>query len=129
MDSQLDENIDQLRQMTTAQLRLKYQELFGQASHSNHKDYLFRRIAWRMQALSQGGLSERARLFAEQITQDADLRLCSPNKLLQAPPLRVASAPSADPRLPAPGTLLVKRYKNDTISVTGFRCELWQPAS
>ena len=118
MDSQLDEDIDQLRHLTTAQLRLKYQDLFGQASHSNHKNYLFRRIAWRMQALSQGGLSERARLFAEQITQDADLRLCSPNKLLQAPPLRVASAPSADPRLPAPGTLLVKRYKNDTISVT-----------
>ena len=117
MDSQLDEDIDQLRHLTTAQLRLKYQDLFGQASHSNHKNYLFRRIAWRMQALSQGGLSERARLFAEQITQDADLRLCSPNKLLQAPPLRVASAPSADPRLPAPGTLLVKRYKNDTISV------------
>lgn len=115
MDSQLDENIDQLRQMTTAQLRLKYQELFGQASHSNHKDYLFRRIAWRMQALAQGGLSERARLFAQQITQDADLRLCPPNKLLQAQPLRVASA---DPRLPVPGTLLVKRYKKDTISVT-----------
>ena len=88
MDSQLDENIDQLRQMTTAQLRLKYQELFGQASHSNHKDYLFRRIAWRLQALAQGGLSERARLFAQQITQDADLRLCPPNKLLQAQPLR-----------------------------------------
>jgi hypothetical protein len=33
------------------QLRLKYHELFGQASHSNHKDYLFRRVAWRMQAL------------------------------------------------------------------------------
>jgi hypothetical protein len=63
MDSQLDENIDQLRQMTTAQLRLKYHELFGQASHSNHKDYLFRRVAWRMQALAQGGLSERARLL------------------------------------------------------------------
>lgn len=118
MDSQLDENIDQLRQMTTAQLRLKYHELFGQASHSNHKDYLFRRVAWRMQALAQGGLSERARLFAQQITQDADLRLCPPNKFLQAPPLRVASAPTADPRLPAPGTLLVKRYKNDTITVT-----------
>jgi len=118
MDSQLDENIDQLRQMTTAQLRLKYQELFGQASHSNHKDYLFRRVAWRLQALAQGGLSERARRFAQQITQDADLRLCSPNKLLQAQLIRVAAPPPADPRLPAPGTLLVKCYKNDTISVT-----------
>ena len=118
MDSQLDENIDQLRQMTTAQLRLKYRELFGKASHSNHKDYLFRRVAWRLQDLAQGGLSERARLFAEQITQDADLRLCSPNKLLQAQLIRVAAPPPADPRLPAPGTRLVKRYKNDMISVT-----------
>jgi Protein of unknown function (DUF2924) len=118
MDSQLDDNIDQLRQMTTAQLRLKYQELFGQTSHSNHKDYLFRRLAWRIQALAQGGLSERARRYAQQITQDAELRLCPPNKLLQAPPLRGASAPPADSRLPASGTLLVKRYKNDTISVT-----------
>jgi hypothetical protein len=89
--------------MTTAQLRLKYQELFGQASHSNHKDYLFPRVAWRMQALAQGGLSERARLFAEQITQDADLRLYSPNRLLQAPPLRVASAPNSRSPSPRPG--------------------------
>ena len=118
MDSQLDENIDQLRQMTTAQLRLKYQELFGQASHSNHKDYLFRRVAWRLQALAQGGLSERARRYAQQITQDADLRLCPPNKSMQAQPLRVAAPPPADPRVPAPGTMLVKRYKNDTITVT-----------
>jgi hypothetical protein len=57
MDLQLDEYIDQLRHMTTAQLRFKYQELFGQASHSNHKDYLFRRLAWRLQALALGGLS------------------------------------------------------------------------
>jgi hypothetical protein len=70
MDSQLDEDIDQLRHLTTAQLRLKYQDLFGQASHSNHKNYLFRRVAWRMQALAQGGLSERARRYAQQITQD-----------------------------------------------------------
>jgi hypothetical protein len=103
MDSQLDEDIDQLRHLTTAQLRLKYQDLFGQASHSNHKNYLFRRIAWRMQALAQGGLSERARRYAQQITQDADLRLGPPNKLLQAQPLTVASAPSTDPRLPGPG--------------------------
>jgi hypothetical protein len=118
MDSQLDEEINQLRQMTTAQLRLRYQELFGQVSHSNHKDYLFRRIAWRMQALSQGGLSARARLFAQRISQDADLRLCPPNKSTHAQPLRVITSAPADPRVPAPGTILVKRYKKDTITVT-----------
>jgi hypothetical protein len=117
MDSHLDETIDQLRHLTTAQLRLKYQDLFGQPSHSNHKNYLFRRLAWRLQALAQGGLSERARLYAQQITQDADLRLCPPAKS-SPPPFRIAAAPSADPRVPAPGTVLIKRYKNDTIRVT-----------
>ena len=48
MNAELNKHIDQLRHMTTAQLRLKYRELFGQPSHSNHKGYLFRRVAWRM---------------------------------------------------------------------------------
>ncbi len=31
-----------LRDLTTVQLQRKYEELFGQASHSNHKDYRLR---------------------------------------------------------------------------------------
>ena len=76
MIPEMGEHIDQLRQLTVAQLRLKYHELFGHASHSNHKGYLFRRLAWRLQSLAEGGLSERARQYALQITEDADLRLC-----------------------------------------------------
>jgi hypothetical protein len=115
VDSQLDENLSQLRQMTTAQLQLKYHELFGQASHSNHKGYLFRRLAWRLQSLAGGGLSERARQYALEITADTDLRLCPPSKSLRTQPVR---AGATDPRLPAPGTQLVRRYKDDTITVT-----------
>jgi hypothetical protein len=116
----MGEHIQQLRQMTTAQLRLKYHELFGYASHSNHKGYLFRRLAWRLQSLTQGGLSERARQYARQITEDADLRLCAPTKFRGVQPaLRVAGASrQVDSRLPAPGTQLIKRYKNETITVT-----------
>jgi len=33
-----------LRDLTTAQLQRKYEELFGQASHSNHKDYRLRQL-------------------------------------------------------------------------------------
>src|SRR5207248_7432744 len=101
-----------------AQLRLKYQELFGQASHSNHKHYLFRRLAWHVQALAEGGLSERARQYAQQIAQEADLRLCPPNHFTQAQPLRIAASPPVDPRAPAPGTILMTRYKKDTITIT-----------
>jgi hypothetical protein len=103
MNADVDQQIHQLRQMTTAQLRQKYRELFGQASHSNHKNYLFRRVAWRVQALVEGGLSEQARQYAREIASDADLRLCAPQRLLDTrPAAHVAGASRPlDPRMPA----------------------------
>jgi len=120
MNAELNQHIDQLRQMTTAQLQLKYRELFGQPSHSNHKDYLFRRVAWRMQAVAEGGLSERAREYARAIAADADLRLCAPKKAIETQPaIRIANASrQLDPRVPPPGTQLIKRYKDETLTVT-----------
>ena len=120
MIPEMSEHIDQLRQMTTAQLRFKYHELFGYASHSNHKGYLFRRLAWRLQSLAEGGLSERARLYARQITEDADLRLCAPKQFGGAQPAMPVAGTRrhVDPRVPPPGTQLIKRYKNETITVT-----------
>jgi hypothetical protein len=120
MNTDVSQHIDQLRHMTTVQLQLKYCELFGQASHSNHKDYLFRRVAWRMQALAEGGLSERARQHAGQIVTDADLRLCAPKQRIEPlPAVRVANASRPlDSRVPPPGTQLIKRYKDKTLAVT-----------
>ncbi len=120
MNAELNRHIDQLRQMTTAQLQLKYRELFGQASHSNHKDYLFRRVAWRMQAVAEGGLSERASAYAREIAADPDLRLCAPKKPIEIQPaVRLANASrQLDPRVPPPGTQLIKRYKDETLTVT-----------
>ena len=120
MHAELNHDIDQLRHMTTAQLQLRYRELFGQTSHSNHKDYLFRRVAWRMQALAEGDLSERARQFAREIATDADLRLRAPKECVgDQPAVCVARASlQRDPRVPVPGTQLIKRYKNETLTVT-----------
>jgi hypothetical protein len=120
MNAELNQHIERLRHMTTAQLQVKYHELFGQRSHSNHKDYLFRRVAWRMQALTEGGLSERARQYAQEIATDADLRLCAPRKVVGCQPAVCLATASRqlDPRVPPPGTQLIKRYKNDTLTVT-----------
>ena len=120
MNGELNQHIDQLRHMTTAQLQLKYRELFGQPSHSNHKDYLFRRVAWRMQAVVEGGLSERAREHAREIATDADLRLCAPKRPIETQPaVRIANASrQLDPRVPPPGTQLIKRHKDETLTVT-----------
>jgi NodT family efflux transporter outer membrane factor (OMF) lipoprotein len=119
MNAELHQQMHQLRHMTTAQLKLKYRELFGQASHSNHKHYLWRRVAWHIQALAEGGLSERARQYARAIASDADLRLCGPKKMGTQPAVRVANASrQPDPRVPAPGTQLIKLYKDETLTVT-----------
>ena len=49
--------IDALRHNTVAPLHIRYLEVFGEPSRSNHKQFLIRRIAWRL----QGDLSERGR--------------------------------------------------------------------
>jgi hypothetical protein len=73
-----------------------------------------------MQALAEGGLSERARQFAQEIATDADLRLCAPKKPIETQPVvRVANVSrQLDPRVPPPGTQLIKRYRNETLTVT-----------
>jgi hypothetical protein len=48
------EEIEALRHMTVGQLKEKYREVFGKSSRSNHKQFLFRRIAWRIQANAWG---------------------------------------------------------------------------
>jgi hypothetical protein len=74
-ETQIRVEIEGFRDLTTAQLKEKYREVFGEEPRSNHKQFLFRRIAWRIQANAWGGLSERARKRALEIADDADLRI------------------------------------------------------
>jgi hypothetical protein len=78
METAMRKEIDELSRMTVGQLRKKYLEAFGEESRSNHKQFLFRRIAWRIQAVAEGGLSERARRRGLEIANDADLRIRAP---------------------------------------------------
>ena len=50
-----------LKQMSVSELHEKYREVFGEPSRSRNKDYLRKKVAWRIQELAEGGLSERAR--------------------------------------------------------------------
>ena len=60
MNVVLDE-LSTLEQMSTNELCERYLNLFGQPVRTRHKAYLVRKIAWRIQALAEGDLSERAR--------------------------------------------------------------------
>src|SRR5438132_2778648 len=77
--------IEELRRLNVVALRRKYQELFAEESRSWNKQFLFRRIAWRLQANAEGGLSERARRRATEIADDSDLRTRAPREFLPAP--------------------------------------------
>jgi hypothetical protein len=106
-----------LEKLTTKQLRQRYAELFGETTNANNRIWLLRRIAWRLQAQSQGGLSERAKNRAKELANYADLRLNPPtprqSKKISAAP---SSAPGpVDRRLPIAGTLLCRLYKGKPV--------------
>jgi Protein of unknown function (DUF2924) len=115
--------IEQLRVATVRELRAKYFDLFGQPSRSNHKQFLFRRVAWRLQALAYGELSEQARQQALALAQDADLRIKAPGHLVGTaqqvlqPTLRSRRKPGRDDRLPQPGSILRREFKGRIVVV------------
>ena len=133
MDNAVLMEIESLRRATLAALREKYREVFQEETRSRHREHLFRRIAWRLQALAEGDLSERARGRAREIARDADLRKIAPRDFFQlnGEPVRTTrgnrNRREQDSRLPLPGTLLSREWKGRTILVEvlakGFRYE------
>src|SRR5262245_32713 len=63
----------------------RYAEAFGEGTPAHNKAWLVKRIAWRLQALAEGDLSERAKRRAAELARDADLRL-------NPPPMKAAAA-------------------------------------
>ena len=123
MDAAVLREIESLRRLSVGGLREKYRAVFGEDSRSHHKDFLFRRIAWRLQAIAEGDLSERARRRALTIANDADLRIRAP-KDFGSPEANVAKRTvvgvingKRDCRLPEPGTLLTREFKGQTFVV------------
>lgn len=109
-----------LEQMTVGQLQQRYADVFGEPVRSRHKQYLIRRIAWRLQANAEGGLSERALRRAEELANVADVRVTPPRDGISAEPAPRVGAPSrpSDPRLPPAGAAITRKYKGQTLTVT-----------
>src|SRR5262249_57979210 len=99
-------DIAALQRLTVQQLRARYAEVYGEGTAAGNRAWLIKRIAYRLQVLAEGDLSERARRRAAALANDADLRLTPPRA--QAAPAPLAGAPPAPaPRAggrPPPGT-------------------------
>lgn len=102
--------------MTATELRRKHTEVFGEQTRSGNKEYLVKRIAWRMQANAEGELSERARARARELENDADLRMSPPRAAVEET-THVTTRIDADSRLPMPGSQIVRDYKGQRLVV------------
>ncbi len=105
-------------------MRARYAQVFGEETHVGNKAWLVKRIIWRLQALAEGDLSERARRRAAELAQDADLRLSPPRQkqiTSASVPKNGKASALANGHLPLPGTILARWYKGQTLKVQVLR--------
>ena len=120
-----------LNDLGTRDLRDEYERLFGEPTRSRNAAWLRRKLAWRIQELAHGGLSDRAQARIDEVLAWMDAEARSPigaHRTVRLPKRRPAPKTTTvkgsvrksarDPRLPAPGAILHRTYKGTTHEVT-----------
>ena len=123
-----------LCRMTVGELREEFLRVYGFPTRSRNRDHLRKRVAWKIQADAEGGLSQNALERIEQLAPLAPVRWRPSLKDVQvgdpapaavdagateqrtaaqaaAPASRPVDPALRDPRLPRPGTIIVRRYR------------------
>ena len=117
--------IAELRDKTVNQLVKRYEQVFNEECRSRNKQYLIRRIAWRLQANDEGGLSRAALKKAEELAVDADTRVTAPRNHRNDGVKLVAPEPTAfvdwDPRLTARREVAAAKRSGNTLALAETR--------
>jgi hypothetical protein len=90
-----------LSSKSVAELADQYLVLFDEPTRSRNREYLIKRMSWRLQEIAEGGLSPRALEQIDKLAPRAPVRWQP-----QAPAesqVTLAPPKARDPRLPAPG--------------------------
>ena len=135
MKESASRRIEEVRQLGVKALRARFRELFKyEAPRFLHRGALSKRVAWQLQALEQGGLSEETKRRLDELARDPELRIF-PNAAMvaaaTAPPASVQRTyrfkAKSNPRIPLPGTILVRRHRDREVRVVvqpnGFEFE------
>lgn len=115
-----------LETMSVGALAEKYRELYGEPTRSRNKDYLKKRLAWRIQELAEGGISQgalaRIHQLGDQMPERWRMRQRQPEGAAQpasAEALQVVQAQEPrDPRVPPAGTVLRRVLDGKSYEVT-----------
>ena len=117
MSASMLHEINRLRQMTVAELQAAWQRLYGEECRSRNKDFLYRRLAWRVQELAYGSLSDAARTRIAELAPAGFVRARVPAAANVAPigpaqgEVETSAPPRRDPRLPSTGTVISRTYR------------------
>jgi hypothetical protein len=101
--------------MTVGDLAELYREVYGEPTRTRNKDYLRKRLQFRLQELVQGGLSPKALAMVSTIGDELPERW----RIRQASKVKLP-APEAprDPRLPVVGAVVRRIHQGTTHEVT-----------
>jgi hypothetical protein len=119
-----------LRAMAVPELIAEYRAVVGEEPRSTNKDFLWKRIAWHVQAKEEGGLSERVRARLAELAPEVDARLSRRGARTPAAPAMASAATAGSGKtetirfarvrrddLPPPGTLVSRAYRGKLIAV------------
>jgi len=120
MNEKIAQEVQTLKNAELSQIQARYKELFsGPEMTSTNKPYLIKKVTYKLQELAEGGLSDEAKMRIIELIEKYDP---INNKALRPQVLsagkNVVSIPfMRDKRLPIPGTVIYKKYKNQDIHV------------
>lgn len=114
MGHEIAQKIEALRETSLKDLQRAYNKHFADKEPSNNRTYLWRRVAYKIQELEYGELSAKAQAKLKALMDAYDP---VNNVVLKPEVAKSEFLPRKDRRLPLPGTIITKEYKDTKIQV------------
>ena len=106
-----------LQQISVHELQKEYCRVFGEKTTATHKGFLLKKIAWKIQELEFGGITEEVKEKALAIVENLGLTGRIPSIKLKKKRKIITQSSFQDKRLPLPGTVIIRKYKDKQVAV------------
>lgn len=119
METPIEAKIAAITKLNAEDLQGVYKDLLKEPGEFSHnRRYLIRQIAYKLQELEYGGISDKAQKRIRELIDKYDP---VNNKLLRPDPeaanQNFSNRPFRDKRLPIPGSKIIKKYKGRKLEV------------
>ena len=119
---EIAQEIEKLRGMEVPELIERYREVFTKEPRIKHREWLWKRISWRIQEMKFGGLSRVAKAKLEELISEIDLPQSESQRTVSGALKRLPK-----PGDPPVGTVLTRTWHGKEIQVRvvegGYECE------